>query len=101
MVAYIEANLDAAFTVAELAEVACLSPAHFARCFKAATGVPPHAYLSSQRLERAKRRLADDAEGIAEIALASGFSSQANFMRAFRRSVGVSPARYRRAARRS
>lgn len=93
--AFIEQNIEQPLSVAELASVACTSPAHFARSFKVATGQTPHAFVSQQRLEHAKRLLACDGHSMTEIACASGFSSQSNFARAFRKAVGVSPRDFR------
>lgn len=92
---FIDQNIERPLSVAELASVACASPAHFARSFKAATGQTPHAFVSRQRLEHAKRLLSGDAYSIAEIAYVSGFSSQSNFARAFRKVMGVSPRDFR------
>jgi AraC family transcriptional regulator len=92
---FIRGHLDADLTVTQLAEVACMSAAHFARGFRLATGVPPHEFVSHQRLELAKRRLLEDKVQIGEIAFAAGFSSQANFTRAFRKAVGMTPAQFR------
>jgi AraC family transcriptional regulator len=96
VLAYINDNPEAELTVAELASVACLSRFHFARAFREATGHPPHRYVSAKRLERARRLLNETHESLAEIALYSCFSSQANFTRAFRRATGMSPGEYRR-----
>jgi AraC family transcriptional regulator len=95
VVEFIRCNLDSELTVAELASIACLSAAHFARSFRAATGQPPHEFISHERLGRAKQRLLNEEVQIAEIALAAGFSSQANFTRAFRKAVGVTPTQFR------
>lgn len=95
VMAYIDAYIEQPFGVADLAGVACMSPAHFAKCFKAATGKSPHAFVSEQRLARAQHLLAGGGLSIAEIAFASGFSSQSNFARAFRRAVGVTPGEFR------
>jgi len=92
---FIGQNLDAELTVTQLADVACMSAAHFARSFRLATGLPPHEFVSHERLERAKMRLLADHVQIGEIALAAGFSSQANFTRAFRKAVGMTPAQFR------
>src|SRR6266853_438141 len=54
---YIAANLEGDLTIAQLANVACLSRFHFARAFKTAVGQPPHQYVSAHRLERAKEML--------------------------------------------
>ncbi|GLK56391.1 AraC family transcriptional regulator [Methylopila capsulata] len=95
---FIEQRLDGDFTVADLAAVSCMSVAHFARSFRAATGEPPHAFVSARRLSRAKQLLLSDAS-IADIASTSGFSSQANFTRAFRNATGMTPAQFRKEAR--
>lgn len=98
---FIDARLDRNFTVAELASVACMSHAHFARAFKATTGQAPHAFVSKLRLELAKRLLADGRQPLADIAFAAGFSSHSNFSRAFHHATGMSPGDYRRNQTRS
>ena len=92
---FIDAHLARDFTIADLASTACMSPAHFARSFKATTGRTPHEFVSDQRLGLAKRLLAAKDRQIADIAAATGFSSQANFTRAFRNAVGTTPGNYR------
>jgi AraC family transcriptional regulator len=92
---FIDASVERAFTVNELASVACMSPAHFSRSFKAATGTAPHEYVSRQRLDLAKRLLLASDRLLVDIAYATGFSSQANFNRAFRKAVGTTPSAYR------
>lgn len=99
--AFIGEHVDHDFTVAELAAVACMSPAHFARSFKASTGKAPHEFISSRRLDLAKQLLTADDRQIADIAYATGFSSQANFNRAFRKAVGTTPGHFRATARRT
>jgi AraC family transcriptional regulator len=94
---YIAENLDQNITIAQLAKVACLSPFHFARMFRAATGVAPYRYVSQQRLERAKMMLADGRRSLSDIAFSCQFSSQTSFNRAFLRANGVTPGEYRRA----
>ena len=54
VVEYIEEHLDAGLTLEQMAAVAHLSPYHFARQFKAATGLPPHQYVIARRVERAQ-----------------------------------------------
>jgi AraC family transcriptional regulator len=92
---FINASVERAFTVNELASVACMSPAHFSRSFKAATGTAPHEYVSRQRLDLAKRLLLTSDRLLVDIAYTTGFSSQANFNRAFRKAVGTTPSAYR------
>jgi AraC family transcriptional regulator len=95
VVEFIRSNLDAELTVTQMASVACMSAAHFARSFRLATGFPPHEFVSHQRLALAKMRLLSEDSQIGEIALAAGFSSQANFARAFRKAVGLTAAQFR------
>jgi AraC family transcriptional regulator len=94
---YMESNLCEPLTLADVANASGLSPSHFARRFKSATGAPPHQYLIAMRVERAKRLLLQR-EPIAEIALDCGFSHQEHLTRVFRRMTGMTPASFRRAA---
>lgn len=94
---YVDAGLERALTLGELARVARLSPYHFSRMFKQSTGESPHVYVVRRRVARAKTLLARGWMPIAEIAGACGFSSQSHFTAAFRRHTGVTPRRYRAA----
>lgn len=91
----IEERLDLELTVAELAEIACMSVGHFTRSFRAATGQPPHAYIADRRIARAKRWLKERECPIEEIAYAAGFSTPASFSKAFRRATGRTPREFR------
>jgi AraC family transcriptional regulator len=91
VLAFIDAHLGRELGLEELAREACLSPFHFARSFKAATGLPPHRYLLHRRHAHAKALLARRTLSLAEVALACGFSSQAHFSTSFKQATGVSP----------
>jgi AraC family transcriptional regulator len=95
---YVDANLGAPLSLADLAAVAGLSTYHFARAFKQATGESPHGFVLRRRIARAQRLLADHRLSLGEIADACGFSSQSHFTARFRRLTGVTPRRYRRLA---
>jgi AraC family transcriptional regulator len=83
-----------------MAAVARLSTYHFARQFKAATGLPPHRYVIMRRVERAKQLLQRDGDlSLAEVAARAGFADQSQLSRHFRRLVGVTPGRFRTPAR--
>lgn len=84
--------------IADLARISGTSSAHFARSFKSAFGVPPHRYLLSLRLERAKRLLAETELAITEIASRCGWRSLGTFGRTFRTVVGQSPGAFRASA---
>jgi AraC family transcriptional regulator len=96
VVEYIEEHLDGGPTLAQLAAVVGLNPYHFARQFKAATGLPPHQYVIARRVERAQQLLhAGTNLSLAEVALHAGFSDQSQFSRHFKRLVGVTPGQFR------
>lgn len=92
---YIGQHLEEDITVAGLANVACLSASHFARMFASATGLPPHRYVSQERLKNAMALLTAGKLPLSDIALSCRFSSQASFTRAFRRATGMTPGAYR------
>ncbi len=92
---FIETNLGKNLTIEALANEACLSPFHFARAFKAATGMAPHRYLTNRRIEKARFWISEGQLSLAEIAFRCGFSSQASFTKWFKRLVGATPGEYR------
>jgi AraC family transcriptional regulator len=99
VVALIEDHLDAGLTLEQMAAMAHLSAYHFARQFKAATGLPPHQYLIARRVERAKQLLQPDGDlSQAEIAARAGFSDQSQFSHHFKRIVGLTPRQFRKSA---
>ena len=79
------------WTVRRLAAISGVSEAHFARSFKAAFGVPPHRYLLSRRIERAKAMLRDTDESVTDIAFQTGWDSLGTFGRVFRDITGENP----------
>ena len=80
----------------ELAALVNLSPFHFARVFRRATGLPPHAWLKQRRLEQARALLRSGCAPL-QVAVQLGFSDQSHLNRQFKQSYGVSPGEYRRA----
>jgi AraC family transcriptional regulator len=78
-----------------IAGVAAMSPFHFARSFKQAVGLPPHKYLASLRMEKAKRLLRDTSLPVPEVAFQVGYSNISHFIQGFRRHVGTTPGCYR------
>lgn len=96
---YVEENLGHDPSLTDLAQAAGLSPWHFARALRRATGTSPIRYLQRCRIERAKTLLADTDLATAQIALAVGFKNQDHFARVFRRLAGETPATYRQAMR--
>lgn len=96
-------RMDAAshedWPVARLAQVSHVSTAHFARAFKEAFGTPPHRYLLTRRIERAKTLLRDTEMPVTDIAFATGWASLGTFGRIFRDITGESPSVVRTRAR--
>ena len=83
-----------------MAEVVGLNSYHFARQFKAATGLPPHQYVILRRVERARHLLQGGGDlPLAEVAGSAGFSDQSQFTHHFKRMVGVTPGQFRMSAR--
>jgi AraC-like DNA-binding protein len=87
---WIEAHLGEQITIGRLAALAALSHAHFIRSFKRSVGVPPHRYVRSRRLERARELLASGAS-VAVAAHSSGFLSLSQFRKAFFFQFGYFP----------
>lgn len=88
---HIESHLDEKISLGALADMAGLSPQHFARTFRQSVGMPPHSYLLRRRLERVELMLRDTQLPLSEIAAATGFSDQSHLARHFHRLTGVSP----------
>lgn len=93
---YIEANLDKAISLEDVARRAAFSMYHFHRVFKAIVGIPVGEYIRRRRLTLAAQRLATSQERILDIALESQFESQESFTRAFKQMYGVAPGIFRK-----
>jgi transcriptional regulator GlxA family with amidase domain len=89
-------NVAGEHSVEAMATRAHMSPRHFARAFRAETGVTPARYVERVRLEAARRRLEDTADPVAAVAGACGFGTTETMRRAFLRALEVGPAEYRR-----
>ena len=93
---YVVENVSGNLSVEALAEQAHMSLRHFARAFRAETGITPGRYVERVRLEAARRELEDTSQPIAAVAAACGFGTAETMRRAFLRALGVAPAEYRR-----
>ncbi len=92
---YIEAHIAEPIRLGDLSAVAGLSRMHFAAQFREATGFTPHTYILLRRIELAKDLLRNRSLSIVDVALATGFSTQAHFSAVFRRFGGVTPRQWR------
>jgi transcriptional regulator GlxA family with amidase domain len=73
-----------------------MSARHFARAFRAETGLTPGRYVERVRLEAARRRLEDSSDPIAAVAATCGFRTAETMRRVFLRMLDVGPSEYRR-----
>ncbi|MGW2182724.1 GlxA family transcriptional regulator [Streptomyces sp. NPDC001732] len=92
---WISEHPDEDLSVGALAARARLSPRHFARAFRAETGLTPGRYVERVRLEQARRLLEDTTDGVLGISRACGYGTPEAMRRAFVKALGTSPAEYR------
>jgi transcriptional regulator GlxA family with amidase domain len=78
-----------------IAEMVGISPRHFKRRFRKATGESPLAYLQALRIEAAKTQLATTQANVNEITYMIGYEDSSTFRRLFKKQVGISPREYR------
>ncbi len=92
---FIQSHVAEPMALRQVAAAVHLSPYHFCRVFRAATGITLMDYISRVRVEEAKRLLADHSARVSEVAFAAGFGSVPHFNTVFRKRVGMSPTQYR------
>ncbi len=95
---FVSKNYGQTIALENLAEQAGLSPFHFARVFKKTIGQTPHQFVTSYRIEQAKKRLADPEQTLIDIALSCGFSDQAHFSRTFKQLTEKTPKAWRKSS---
>jgi AraC family transcriptional regulator len=95
---YVLAHLDGDLGLDVLAREAGLSQLVFAQRFTAQYGETPYKFVIRQRVDHARRLLAESDLPIAEVALRAGFCSQSHLSDVFKRMVGETPASFRRAS---
>jgi AraC-like DNA-binding protein/ligand-binding sensor protein len=92
---YVASHLSDRIKLGKIARVLNVSPFHFCRTFKQATGQTFVEYLSRVRVHRAKMLLRSNGLRISEIAYEIGFQTLTHFNRTFRKLAGCSPTEYR------
>ena len=93
---YMNRHLFEPIGVQDAAAAVSLSPSHFSRQFKARTGYSPYEYIVLRRIDKAKYMLASTELSVKEIAYATGYNSEENFIHSFRKNVGVAPGIFRK-----
>lgn len=92
---FIDGNLDADLSVETLSRLCGVVTHRFSRAFKKSVGETPHRYVTARRIETARQLLTHSDDPIADIAYATGFSSQSHMTTAFRQQLGTTPAKLR------
>lgn len=92
---WLEENYGANVAIDELAGQVGISPRHFKRRFRKATGETPLGYLQNVRIEAAKEKLANSRENVNEITYCIGYEDSSTFRRLFKKHTGISPREYR------
>jgi AraC-like DNA-binding protein len=90
---YLRENLTESVTLDGLATHAALDKFHLCRAFRRQIGMPPHAYLTHLRIQRARELLAQGVRA-SDLAPRVGFYDQSQLTRHFRRIIGTTPAVY-------
>jgi transcriptional regulator GlxA family with amidase domain len=96
---YIDAHLDERLRLDDLCKISGMGRLRFAEQFRKATGLSPYQYVLRQRVSTAKSLLLDPSRTVVDVALSTGFGSQAHFSSTFMRLTGQSPAQWRKAQR--
>jgi len=92
---FIDSNLDGDLSLETLAQLAGVMTHQFARAFKRRVGQSPHHYVLHRRIDAARRFLKESDQSIADIAYATGFSSQSHMTTTFKQELGTTPAQVR------
>ena len=97
--AYIDSHITGPVLVADLCALVQRSEAHFSRSFKRTFGESPHSFVIRRRVELAAQCMLTTDAALSDIASRCGFADQAHLSKHFRRSVGQTPAAWRRVHR--
>jgi AraC-like DNA-binding protein len=93
---FIDKNLEKPLSLEEVSRESGMSRYHFARMFKAYTGMTFKTYHNEMRIEAAKALLQNRENRISEVCYAVGYNDLSYFNRVFRRYVGMSPSSYQK-----
>ena len=93
ILSYLNNNIQYPVSIGDLARHFYISESYICRIFKAATGTTINKYMTARRISIAKSLLAEGI-GVSEVCDRCGFSDYSNFLKAFTKSVGISPKKY-------
>ena len=98
---YVEANLSLYVSAEIAAETLGLTRNYFSTFFRRTTGVTFGRWVTSLRVERARRLIETTNKPILKIGFAVGFRDNRTFQRAFKRFTGLTPSQYGSSVRRA
>ena len=87
--------------LSDMAILVGLSPSHFAKKFRATTGLSLHRFISRRRIRASLESLKHQSQPLAHVALELGFSSQSHFTHVFSGLTGMTPAKYQKQFKRT
>ncbi len=93
ILSYLNNNLQYPVSIGDLSKHFYISESYICRIFKAATGTTINKYMTARRISIAKSLLAEGI-GVSDVCERCGFSDYSNFLKAFTKSVGISPKKY-------
>lgn len=92
---YIEEHFREHISTTDIAESVDLSESRLRVLFASVYGISPHKYLTDVRISSAKKMLWNTEIPLLDIAEKCGFGSQQYLTDTFKKSVGISPGKYR------
>lgn len=92
---FMNGHFSSDLSVEEVAAHIGLSASYFTKLFRKRTGYSPYEYISLRRIDHAKELLLSGNRTVGQIAFEAGFHSEENFIRAFKKKVGVTPSAFR------
>ena len=93
IIAYINDNISEQLTIDELSKHFFLSESYICRIFKLATGTTINKYITARRISIAKSLLSNGSN-VNDVCIQCGFNDYSNFLKSFKKAVGVSPKKY-------
>ena len=93
ILSYLNNNIQYPISIGDLSKQFYISESYICRIFKSATGTTINKYMTARRISIAKSLLAEGI-GVSDVCERCGFSDYSNFLKAFTKSVGISPKKY-------